>query len=137
MAIFRDFRRLTGDITGIHSTLTALVAIQRDLVPALHRLDALEHARHSFEAQVESMVLKAEGKLRAAANSEARERQLKKSNEKLVDGYIADSGSEAPEGGDSVLPDDVKTGEEKRLRPVHLGLAPTGKTLAVRAKFGL
>lgn len=137
MAIFRDFRRLVEGVEALEGPLAELVEIQRQLAPALERLDALESARHQFEAEVQSMVLKAEGKLKAAANSEARERLLKRRHEELVDEFGPDGEGRAPDTGDAVLPVDVEASEAESLQALRLGVASNNKTYALRSKFGL
>lgn len=148
MGILGDFRRLVGAVEhlaqesqGTVGVLEAVVraleelgAIQAKLTPALERLDALEFARHNFEAEVESMLLKAEGKLKAASNAEARERQLKRSYER-ADAF-APEGEERQEGRDAVLAVDAPGGEAEAVQPLHLDVARNNKAHAQRAKWG-
>lgn len=142
MVIFQGFRRFLEAITALTSALGALAEIQRELGPAqwfgktaLDRLEVLERTRHQFEAECEGMLLKADGKLKAAASAEARERQLKKSTERLADPF-----PEEGEGGPDqapVLPNHAAAGEAPGLPPLRLALATNSKAHAVRAKFGL
>lgn len=136
MTIFRDFRALVAALQDLVAVLEHGVEAQRELGPALDRLDALELSRHHFEAEIEGRLLQADGKLKAAKNAEARERQLKRSYENhLLDPINADGeeGTEPP----AVLPVDAQAGEAERLHSLRLDVAPTGKALAVRAKFGM
>ncbi len=135
MVIFPGFGRFLEGITALTSALEELATTQRGLGPASDRLEVLERARHQFEAECEGMLLKADGKLKAAANAEARERQLKKAAQRLTDPF--------PEEGEArtepapVFGNHVAAGEAPGVSPVRVALAPTGKAFAVRAKFGL
>lgn len=134
MLIFRGFRRLVEAIEALVNCLRDLASIQREAGPALERLDTLELSRHRFEAQVEGILLKAEGKLKAASNAEARERQLKRSYEShLLDPIVSDSQEGTEEG--RVLPVDVAGSQEEGMQPLRVGLAPNSKAHAVRAKW--
>ena len=135
MVIFQGFRRFLESIKALTSALEELATIQRGLGPALSRLEVLERTRHQFEAECEGMLLKADGKLKAAANAEARERQLKKAAERLADPF--------PEEGETgtepavISPNHVAPGDAPGVPAVHLALAPNNKAHAVRAKFGI
>jgi len=135
VVIFPGFRRFLEAIAALTSALQELATIQRELGPALDRLEGLERSRIHFEAECEGMLLKADGKLKAAASAEARERQLKKANARLADPF-RDDVDEATERA-PVLPDYVAPGEAPGVPPVRLALAPNSRTAAVRAKFGL
>ena len=115
--------------------LNRFARLQRDLGPAVDRLEALELSRHNFEAECEGKLLRADGKLKAANSAEQRERQLKKANEKLVDSFdlIGEEGPtlEADVGHDAAF------SEEKRLPPVRLDVAANRKGAALMAKWGI
>ena len=130
--LFRGFRRLLEAIKALTSSLNRIAQLHDDIGPALDRLEKLERSRIHFEAECEGMLLKADGKLRAAASSEARERQLSKRNPDPFG-----DPSEEVEAAAAVLPNHVAGSEAEGLRPVRLALAPNNKTAAVRAKFGL
>jgi len=134
LQVFRDFRSLLDALRALVSVLADLVEAQRELGPAVERLEALELSRHHFEAEISGMVLKAEGKLKAANNSEARERQLKKSYENRIDPLDPDS-QEAEEVGETVYDLDVARGEEERLQALRLDVAPNSKANALRRKW--
>jgi len=133
--IFQGFRRLVEAIQALASALDSLARIQRELGPALDRLEGLERSRIHFEAECEGMLLKADGKLKAAASAEQRERQLKKANDRLADPFRED-GEEGTEPA-PIQPDYVTAGEAPRVPPLHLDVATNNKAHAVRAKFGL
>jgi len=135
VVIFQGFRRFLEAITALTSSLDSLTAVQRELGPARERLEGLERSRIHFEAECEGMLLKADGKLKAAASSEARERQLKKANDRLADPFPEDG----EQGTDAapVFPDHVAGGQAAGVPPVRLALATNNKTAAVRAKFGI
>lgn len=143
MTIFRGFRRLLEALEAIAEQLATLTAsqdelarLQREMGPGLDRVEKLEISRHQFEAEIEGMLLRAEGKLKAASNAEARERQLKKSYEKhILDPLDPDSQESTEEGQPAFLARDAARSEAERLHPVHLDLAPNNKADAVRAKW--
>lgn len=135
MSIFRGFRDLVEAIQALGDTLNGLARLQEELGPARDRLDALERSRHQFEAECEGMLLKADGKLKAANSAEQRERQLKKANERLSLEF--DPAGEEGTDGETVLPNDAARGEAPGLPPVRLALAPNNKTHAMRSKWGL
>jgi len=85
---------------------------------------------------MEAVLLKAEGKLQAANNAEARERTMRKTYEKFIDPFDPE-GDEAPEG---IAPGYAARGEEEGLQPLHLGMEdadPTGrKVVPLNAKWG-
>jgi len=135
MTIFRGFRRLFVAIEELGRALERLARIQEDAGPALDRVDALEISRHKFEAEIEGMLLRAEGKLKAASNAEARERQLKRSYEKhLLDPLDPDSQEGTEET--ALLPIHAAPGEAQGMSPLRLDLGPNNKAHAVRAKWG-
>ncbi len=142
--MFRPFSRLLAGLDGLQTAVNSLgyevsklIQAQRAQGPATERLEALELSRHQFEAMCEGLLQKAEGKLRAANNAEARERANKKSYEHLLD-PLAEDGVE-PEAPvrhpDSV--DYGPSGEAERMSALRLDVAANPKTLAQRAKFGV
>jgi len=79
---------------------------------------------------MEGLLAKAEGKLKAASNAEARERTMRKSYEE-IDPFNQESiPLEAPTPGG-----DVEGGETDGLPPVRMDLAPNSKAYALRAKY--
>ena len=134
MTFFRGFRRLFEAIEELGRAIERLARIQEELGPALDRLNALELSRHHFEAECEGMLLKADGKLKAASSAEQRERQLKRANERLADPFDVDS-KEGEEAGDAVRRFDAEAFPEKGVPAVRLGLATNNKAHALRAKW--
>ena len=137
--IFPGFRRLLDSIEALTLTLRDLVNIQRELGPAIERLDALERSRNQFEAECEGMLLKADGKLKAANSSEQRERQLKKANERFTD-PLGDEGEAPPEGYDPAnvaAASDAGAGSPEGVSPLRMVLAANNKAHAVRTKWGM
>jgi len=135
LTIFRGFRRLIEVLQALTDALRVRNQAQLEMGPALDRLDSLERMRHQFEAECQGMLLKAEGKFKAANNAEARERQLKKANDRLADPFRED-GEEGSEPA-TIQPDHAPASEAQRVRALPLVLAPNNKAHAVRAKFGL
>ena len=134
--MFRWFRRHLEALQALAEALQELALAQRGLGPAVGRLEVLERTRHQFEAECEGMLLKADGKLKAAASAEARERQLKKANDRLA-GPLDLDGAEEPEHGTYILSDHAETGKAPRVPALHMALATNSKAHAVRAKFGI
>lgn len=142
--VFRPIRRLVAALQGVRNELRGLVIAvleltraQQDLAPAKERLDNLELSRHQFEAQCEGLLLKAEGKFKAANNAEARERANRKSYEHLVDpldeiGIEPETAGRHPDSGNDAAPS-----EEERVSAMRLGVAVSGKALAQKRKFGV
>ena len=121
---------------SIACAINDLVRIQRELGPAIDRLEALELSRHHFEAECQGMLLRADGKLKAATSAEQRERQLKKANQKLVDDFDL-IGAEGPVATPDVG-DDAAPSEEDKLLGMRMALASTNKKApALMAKWGI
>ena len=135
MSIFQGFRRHLEALQALTDALQELNQTQQALGPALDRLEALERSRHQFEAECEGMLLKADGKLKAATSAEARERQLKRANDRLADPFGPD-GVEKSEPA-AVLPNHAQAGQAPGVPAVRLALATNNKAHAVRAKFGI
>jgi len=136
VSLFQGFRHLLEGIQALTDALKDLTDVQRQLGPSLDRLEALELSRVHFEADVEGMLLKADGKLKAANASESRERQIRKANERLVDTFDPD-GDPEPQPGRPVLDVDAESREAQGLPAMRLALAPNNKTHAVNAKWGI
>lgn len=138
LAILRDFRRLldalVGAIVTLTDTLQALTRVQAEAGPALDRLEALELSRHQFEAEVQGTLLEAKGKLKGALSSEARERHMRKQNERDAD-PLADDLDETPDPGEGVHILHADPGEEERLSALRLGVAAGGKASALMHKW--
>jgi len=115
--------------------LAAIAEQQRELGPALDRVSALETERHQFKAEVEGLLLRAEGKLKAASNAEARERQLKKSYERGIDPFPEVGDGEAAIEPNTVLADNAAASEAERLQTMRVDVAPNHKATAVNYKW--
>ena len=144
MKMFQPFSRLivaardiVRSLMYLKDAVLALAQVQREQGPASERLEALELSRHQWEATCEGLLLKAEGKLRAANNSEARERALRKSYEHLLD-PLAEVGDppQAPDGS-TPIENDAAPGDPAGVQQVRVAVAPSDKTLRLRAKFGV
>jgi len=132
MGVLKDFRRATDALERIATALNgALRANQASELP-LERLLELERSRSLWEADVEGILAKAEGKLKAAANAEARERTMVKSYENELDPFSDDS----EELQERIPPVDAEVSYQEEVQPMHLGVAPESKkAYALRAKF--
>jgi len=138
--VLGSFRRIADGIQELNDTIRIALTLldsMHDNRPALDRLEELERSRALFEVEMESVLMKAEGKLHAASNAEARTRTMKKSYEKLLDPFDADSeeGRETIREGTEILQGYAEPSEADRLQPVRLELAPNNKAHAMRAKW--
>jgi len=130
--MFSTFRALVGAVNSLNSHLEVLIERQGSVGVSQDRLTSLELGRAQFEADMEGILLKAEGQLKAARAAEARERSMRKSYEHLIDPFPGDSEEiEAPvrEGYAPAEP-------EEGLQRVHVDVAPDYKTIALNRKFG-
>ena len=132
MAVLRDFRRAVDALERIATGLEFATRALADNAPSLERLQELERTRALWEADVEALLMKAEGKLKAAANSEARERTMRKSYEADLDPFDEES-----DESEMRVPDfDATAGEEEEVLPVRVAVAPESKkAVALRAKW--
>ena len=137
MQIFREFRRLVGALEGLSGVLAEAAEREKSLGPALDRLTALETSRHQFNAEIEGLLLRAEGKLKAAANAEARERTQRKAYDKDFDPFPKDRDAGPTEAQEGVQQLDAAISEGERLQALRLDVAPNNKALAQRAKWGM
>jgi len=130
---FRPLSDATRDLAGV---VDKLASYQQDLGPAVERLELLELSRVRFEAECEGMLLKADGKLKAASSAEQRERQLSKRHEKrFLDPFPADGDGQPADV--AVLQDDAPPGEAEGVQAMRFNVAQTPKAVALRAKWGV
>jgi len=80
---------------------------------------------------MDALMLKADSTLKAANNAESRTRTMKKSYEKLLDPFDADS--EEVEAAD--FRGYAPVSEEEGVQPVRVGVETNNKAQAMRAKF--
>jgi len=132
LGIIRDFRRAADAIERLAAGMSAAQRERAETGPLLERLVDLETSRAMWEAEVEALLMKAEGKLKAAANSEARERTMQKSREADFDPFDI-PGAEVPE---AIPLGYAPAGEEEGVYPVRVDVAGNNKTAALRRKFG-
>jgi len=131
MSVLRDFRRIADALERLAATTSQAVSAAKENAPSTERLDALELDRHQFEAEMEGLLLKAENKLKAANNSEARERHQREKHERDSDTFPEDS-----EEIQRRVPEvDAEGFEAEELQPLHLGLETNSKAHALRAKW--
>ena len=132
MAILRDFRRIADSLERLASSVTAAASRQQTASALTERIEALERERALWEADVEGLLAKAEGKLKASLNAEARERTMQKRLADDFDPFLA-PGEEieatVPEG-------DAEAGDPEEVLPLHLGVETiTPKEQRLRMKF--
>ena len=137
MKVLRQFGRLLEAVETLASAIAELTRAQHAARPAEARLAELEELvvkleldRSKWEAEIDGVLLKAEGKLQAANNAEARTRTMKKSYEHLVDPRDPDS-----EELEEALPRGyAPAGAEEQLSPMPMVLA-SNKANALMSKF--
>jgi len=142
--MFGAFRDLTEVMRGVSSRLEGIrvlliedLRLRSEAGTSSDRLEALELSRVLWEAEVEGTLAKAEGKLKAAANADARARTMSKHAEGLFDEFDPDREGSIQEGRDDVPEPDADPGEGQGVLPLRVGLEATdGKTLARNYKFG-
>jgi len=134
LKVLDDFRRLIEAIRGLAFQVEELATAQRQLGPAVDRLTALELSRHQFEAECAGALLEAKGKQKGALSSEARERHMRKQNERDADPLRVDGEEVAQDG--PVLADDAAASEAQRLHALRLDVAPSPKAAALSFKYG-
>ena len=140
--MFRWFRR---HLEAQESASAALADVSAALAKAIdestkssdldERVAALELQRAVFEADMEGLLSKAEGKLKAASNSEARERTMRKQREAVFDDF--DEVSQAPQPqAQYLLPEgNGEVGYPEGMQPMPMGVATDNKAHITRMKF--
>jgi len=131
LKVLDEFRRLIAAVQSLDRSLHALTQTMDEAGPATERLDALELSRVRFEADIEGLLLKAEGKWKASAASETRARNMLKHYESEADLFDSDSDEESEAVPDGYAPDR----EEEEVLAVPVGVEETYKTRALRRKF--
>lgn len=132
LQVLRDFRRIADALERLAASQTRTRELLEERRLSDERLDQLELDRAQFESDCEGLLRKADGKLKAAANAEARERTMQKRSADGLDPFLR-SGEEieatVPEG-------DAPDGTTKELPPLRLDVAPESpKAYATRMKF--
>jgi len=132
MGVLRDFRRGVDALERIASGLHGAVRAVHENETSTLRLEELERSRVLWEADVEGMLQKAEGKLKAANNSEARERTMRKAYENELDPFDEDR-----EELEAAIQDrDAEASYAEEVQPVRLGVETISKKQqALRMKF--
>ena len=132
MAVLRDFRRIADALERLAASVTAAASRQQSTTALTDRIEDLERERGLWEADVEGLLAKAEGKLKASLNAEARERTMQRKSADGFDPFLA-PGEEIEA---TVPAGDATNGEAEELQQMRLDLAPISrKEYALRAKF--
>ncbi len=130
--MFKLFRALIEAVMRLKVSVDALTAAQREAGPAEDRLEALELRQAMWEAEVEGLLMKAEGKLSASNNAENRTRTMKRTYEKFIDPLDPDFEEEST----PVRADHAPPSQEEGVQRVRVDVAADYKTLALSRKFG-
>ena len=132
MGVLKDFRQAVEALERIAAAVNGAVRSIHENQPSTERLEELERTRAMWEAEVEGILAKAEGKLKAAANSEARERTMRKAYENALDPFGDDS--EALEA--AIQDRDAEASYAEEVQPVHVDMEELSpKAYAQRLKF--
>lgn len=132
MGLFKDFRRIADALDRLAAGMSAAQRERLEVGPVIERLQDLERSRGMWEADVEGLLAKAEGKLKAAANAEARERTMRKTYEADIDPFNIDGTEEQEE----LLVGYAPPSQEEGVQPVRVDVAPDYKAVALSRKFG-
>jgi len=132
MSVFSDFRRCADALERLAASQTRQITSAEDARLSGDRLDQLELGRAQFESDCEGLLTKAEGKLKAAANAEARERTMRKNH---AEDIFSDVGEDSDELTARVPALDAPTSEPEEVLDVPMALALNDKSYATRAKF--
>jgi len=136
LRIFQTFRDLTQAIQSLADALVDGDDGPRAAVLG-ERLDGLELGRSLWEANMEALVLRAEGKLKASRNAEERARKMRSFDEDLFPDDDEDRAEAEIQRPGGVLPDvDVQASAEAGVHGVPVGVEVDDKAYALRAKFG-
>jgi len=136
LRVFQTFRDLTAAIQSLAAALVDGDDGPRAAVLG-ERLDGLELSRKKWEAEMEALLMRAEGKLKASRNAEERARKMRNFDEDFPDIDDEDGPAAERQRPQSILPlADVQTGEEAGMYGLPMGMEADGKSLALRAKFG-
>jgi hypothetical protein len=139
--MFSTFRRI---LEANKAAATALQGIEKILETAIDgmsdggdlddRVGALELQRAIFEADMDGLVTRAEGKLKAANNAEARTRTMKRSYETYADELDEDRPTQIeteplqlPQGDGAII--------QEPLPQMPLGMEANNKAHPTRMKF--
>ncbi len=132
MGVLSDFRRSVDALERIATALSSSLRAAHENRLPLERLDELERSRILWEAEAEGLLQKAEGKLKAAANAEARTRTMARNYESDADPFVDDREEVAaplPEG-------DAPVSDPEGMHFLPVGVAPESKKqYALRHKF--
>jgi len=132
MGVLRDFRRATEALERIAVALNGALRSNEASQLPMERLQELERSRAMWEADVEGLLQRAEGKLRAAANAEARERTMRKFDEDDADPFAEDS----PEVESRIQDEDAEAGATEGMHVLSMDVAPESrKAYALRMKY--
>jgi len=137
LKVFRQFSRLVEALETVGTRLEEILQQHQGSDTLSQRLDQFELRQAKWEAEVEAVLLKAEGKLNASNNAEARARTMKKAYETHFDPFDEDGQEAIPAGGHQLSIPDATGSEEEIVYPVHMGVAPDNRTSRLRAKWGV
>lgn len=135
MGVLREIRDLPGVIRMLTGAIQDVAELQREAGPGEARLDDLERSRAKWEAEMEALLIKADSTYKSAANAESRARTMVKAYEKELDPFPEDREEEIDPAQDPVWDGNASAGGVEGLQAVPIGLAPSGKEMALRAKW--
>ena len=132
MTVFRDFRRIADSLERLAAGQTRSVGLLEATNLLEERIAQGELGRAQFESDCEGLLMKAEGKLKAASNAEARERTMQKRLGDESDPFLA-----AGEEIEATVPaGDAAIGDTEEVLPLHMGVETiTPKEQRLRMKF--
>ena len=129
LAAAKGTEKALRDIADVLHEVSGRVADRAELVD---RIEELELSRAKWEAELEGLLMKAESKLKASNNAEARTRVMKKSYESFADEGETEIAQEVFQH----IPDgNVAPSRAEPLPAMHVDVAQNDKAGAVRMKF--
>jgi len=133
LAAAKGTEKALRDIADILHEVSGRVADRAELVD---RIEELELSRAKWEAELEGLLMKADSKLKASNNAEARTRVMKKSYESFADEGLTDRETEIAQEVFQHIPDGNVAPSRAEPMPAMLeDVAQNDKAAAVRMKF--
>lgn len=142
--MFRGFNRALDALERIATSLATLSRARgeqlesgADVGPFLGRLDELERSRAVWEAEIEALLIKAEGTFKGARNAEERTRHMVKAGDDGTEDGASNGESELIEALQrQLLAANGGPGEGEGVPPVREDVGLSGKGWAQRMKYG-
>lgn len=129
---------ITLAIIGVGHRLEAITKAYDKAGPLVDRLEALERSREQWEAVTEAQLVRGETAFKTARAAEERAKTVLKNAEALRGSDEGEEGFGTGELGEylELLRANAGAGEVEGVPPVPAGVAVSGNSAALNAKFG-